>query len=66
MYFINFKTRLYIFKLNNEKYNMENIEENEKKVNVDSQSMQSEVVSSITTYELGGSLFPVNEDDEVR
>ncbi len=45
---------------------MENIEENEKKVNVDSQSMQSEVVSSITTYELGGSLFPVNEDDEVR
>jgi hypothetical protein len=53
-----------------EKYNMENNDENEqkidKKVNVDTQGTEGEMVSSITTFELGGSLFPVNEDDEVR
>jgi hypothetical protein len=52
------------------KYNMENNDENEqkidKKVNVDTQGTEGEMVSSITTFELGGSLFPVNEDDEVR
>ncbi len=51
-----------------EKNNSETLEagKNVKEVTVVNQPCQEEMVSPITTFELGGDTFPVSEEDEVE